>query len=138
MSKDERAAAEREAIARLRGIPALVNCDQVLLRRGRFLTADIQVGIGAARFILAVDKGRLGTVEPATALMRSWTFSVRAEAVDWLGHWREPAAAGWYDILGMKKRGLMTIEGDMRPFLQNLQYVKDVLASPRQAAPPPG
>ena len=112
-------------------IPSLVNADDVLVRRGRFMTADVHVVIDAEAFILPVREGRVGTIEPATTPLRSWSFSVRASAEDWLRHWREPADAGWYDILGMRKTGRMTIEGDLKPLLQNLQYVKDVLASPR-------
>jgi hypothetical protein len=120
-----------DAAARLKTIPERVNADAVLVRRGRFLSADVHIGIGALAFLMAVREGRLGTIEPATALMRPWTFSVRASGADWLKHWQEPADAGWYDILGMKKRGAVTIEGDLKPFLQNLQYMKDVLAAPR-------
>ena len=129
--------AERRAAQGLAAIPALVNADPVLLRRGRFLTADVHVGIGALGYLLTIRAGRASPIEPATALMRPWTFSVRAAADDWLRHWQDPADAGWYDLLGMKKRGAVTIEGDLKPFLQNLQVIKDVLASPRRAASVP-
>ena len=125
--------ADRAAAARLAGIAEIVNRDDVLVRRGRFLDADIHVGVGGLAFIMPVRQGRIGAIEPATALMRPWTFSVRAAAEDWQGHWQEFAAPGWYDILAMKKHGRMTIEGDLKPLLQNLQYVKDVLAAPRRA-----
>jgi hypothetical protein len=117
----------------LAAIPEIVNADAVLTRRGRFLTADVHVGVGALGFLLPIREGRAGLIQPATGLMRPWTFSVRASGSDWLQHWEDPAKAGWYDILGMKKRGAVTIEGDLTPFLQNLQFMKDVLASPRRA-----
>ena len=126
--------ADRAAADRLVQVPSIVNADPVLMRRGRFLTADVQVGIGTLAFLLPIREGRIERVEPATALMRPWTFCVRAAAADWLKHWQDPADAGWYDILGMKKLGAVAIEGDLKPFLQNLQYVKDVLASPRRSA----
>ena len=124
---------DHRAAERLAAIPSLVNADPVLLRRGRFLTADVHTGIGAQGFIVPIREGRIGAITPATGLMRSWRFSVRASAADWLKHWQDPAEASWYDILGMKKRGVVTIEGDLKPFLQNLQYMKDVLAAPRRA-----
>ena len=126
--------ADHRASALLNAIPAIVNDDPVLLRRGRFLTADVHIGIGAQGFLLPVREGRIGLIEPATGLMRPWTFSIRAASSDWLKHWQDPADAGWHDILGMKKRGAVTIEGDLKPFLQNLQFMKDVLAAPRRAA----
>jgi hypothetical protein len=42
--------------------------------------------------------------------------------------------AGWHDLLALTKRGEATLEGDIRPFMANLQYFKDVLALPRTTA----
>ena len=124
---DEITAASR----RLTRLPALVDADPGLVRRGRFLSADVHLGVGSSGHLLAIREGRIADLAPATGLMRSWTFSIRAEPADWLAHWADPPAPGWHDLLAMKKRGLTTIEGDLAPFLRNLQYVKDVLALPR-------
>jgi hypothetical protein len=39
---------------------------------------------------------------------------------------------GWHDLLAIYKRGYAQIDGDLQPLMANLQYVKDVLAAPRQ------
>ena len=39
---------------------------------------------------------------------------------------------GWHDLLALTKRGEAALEGDLHPFMANLQYFKDVLALPRQ------
>jgi len=39
--------------------------------------------------------------------------------------------AGWHDLLSLTKRGEAALEGDIQPFMTNLQYFKDVLALPR-------
>ena len=39
---------------------------------------------------------------------------------------------GWHDLFALTKRGAASIEGDLRPLLQNLQYFKDLLALPRR------
>lgn len=118
---------------RFKHLIEIVNADHVLLRRGRYLTADIHVSLGPGAFILSIREGRVTNIEPATRLMRPWTFAVRADAADWLKHWEDPPAPGWHDLLAMSKRGLVTIEGDLKPFMANLQYIKDVLAAPRLA-----
>ncbi len=39
--------------------------------------------------------------------------------------------AGWDDLLSLTKPGEATLEGDVQPFITNLQYFKDLLALPR-------
>ena len=124
-------ASEAEAEKRLRAVPARVNADAVLVGRGRLLEADVLIGVGSRGFILPVRAGSVRELEPATRLMRPWTFAIRAAATDWLDHWREPPAPGWHDILAMSKTSKLTIEGNLVPFMQHLQYVKDVLAVAR-------
>ena len=41
---------------------------------------------------------------------------------------------GWHDLFALTKRGAASMEGDLRPLLQNLQYFKDLLALPRAEA----
>jgi hypothetical protein len=123
--------AERKVERRLRAVPAAINADPVLVRRASLLDADILVGIGGAGFILPVRAGQLGAIEPATRLMRPWTFAIRADAATWLEHWRDPPRPGWHDILALAKSGKLTIEGNLIPFMQHLQFIKDMLAAPR-------
>jgi hypothetical protein len=64
--------------------------------------------------------------------MRASTFTIGAQAADWDRFWQVTPAPGWHDIFAMNKRGHALIEGNLMPFMQNLQYFKDVLALPRQ------
>jgi hypothetical protein len=129
--------AAAEVARRLEQIARHVDGDAVLVRRGRFLDADILIGIGGGpsrvERILSIREGRVAALEDASRLMRPWVFAVRAQAADWLAHWEDPPRPGWHDLLAMSKRGAVTIEGNLAPFMQNLQYVKDVLAAPRRA-----
>lgn len=122
---------QREAERRLQAIPAAINADQEHARRARLLDADVLIGVGGTSFIMTVRSGRLGELEPATRLLRPWTFAIRAEAATWLMHWQNPPKAGWHDIFALSKRGLLTMEGNLVPLMQHLQFVKDVLAAPR-------
>jgi hypothetical protein len=109
-----------------------VNADADLVRRGARLSGDILVGVGARDFIVSLDHGRVHAVEPATRLMRPFLFSVRAGADDWRKHWQAAPPPGWHDLLAMTKRGVARVEGNLLPFMQHLQVVKDVLAAPRE------
>lgn len=122
---------QREAERRLLAVPAAINADGLSARRGHLLDADVLIAVGATCFILPIRAGRLGEIEPATRLLRPWTFAIRSDASTWLEHWRDPPKAGWHDIFALSKRGLMTIEGNLIPLMQHLQFVKDVLAAPR-------
>ena len=64
--------------------------------------------------------------------MRSTAFSIRATDEAWQQHWQPVPAPGWHDLFALTKRGAASIEGDLRPLLQNLQYFKDLLALPRR------
>ena len=121
-----------EAERRMKAIPTAINADAVYARRARLLDADVLIGIGQTGFILPIRAGRLGEIEPASRLLRPWTFAIRADAPTWMEHWINPPRPGWHDIFALSKRGLMTMEGNLIPFMQHLQFVKDVLAAPRQ------
>ena len=43
-------------------------------------------------------------------------------------------AAGYHDLFALTKSGQARVEGDLRPLMANLRYVKDVLAKPRRSA----
>ena len=43
-------------------------------------------------------------------------------------------APGYHDLFAMTKAGHAKVEGDLRPLMQNLRFIKDVLAAPRGRA----
>ena len=66
--------------------------------------------------------------------MRSVSFSIRGSEEAWVNHWQKVPAPGWHDLFALTKRGAASMEGDLRPLLQNLQFFKDLLALPRREA----
>jgi hypothetical protein len=124
---------ENERLAlMLEAVPRLLAADPALLRRGHFLDARFQVGIGSIPFDLNVQGGRIVTLERGPFLMRSWRFAVRGTAEGWDRLWQPVPAPGWHDLLALTKRGCASIEGDLQPLMANLQYVKDLLVLPRR------
>ena len=109
----------------------LVNVDAGLIRRGRYLSTTFLVETGPTAWLVSVDEGRVTRVERGPFLMRAWSFAVRAPEDAWRRFWAPVPAAGWHDIFAMTKGGHAVVEGDLRPLMANLRYVKDVLAKPR-------
>jgi hypothetical protein len=113
-------------------IPALLDQNPGLIGRGRFLDCDCLLGPMEQPFHAAIRAGKFVDLTPAPVLMRSWRFAFRATPRAWAEHWQPMPRPGWHDLLALTKRGEAVLEGDLHPFMANLQYFKDVLALPRQ------
>jgi hypothetical protein len=122
------------AADRFTRLPQLLASDGDLLRRGRWLTVECRVDIGQEPFFLSIREGALASFDRGPKLMRSTAFSFRATDEAWANYWKPMPDPGWHDLFGLTKRGVASMEGDLRPLLQNLQYFKDLLALPRREA----
>ena len=117
---------------RFASLPSLLDADQDLRRRGRWVNVECRVDIGDEPFFLSLDKGALAGFERGARLMRSSAFAVRATDQAWTQFWQPVPTPGWHDLFALTKRGAASMEGDLRPLLQNLQFFKDLLALPRR------
>jgi hypothetical protein len=136
-SKDSSTALEQELCARFEGtISSRVNSDPHLVWRGRGLSADCLVQIGAVPFLLRIEGGNVRECRRGVPLMCSWVFAVRGSAQAWAALWQDLPPPGWHDIFALIKRGEMSLEGNLHPLMANLQYFKDMIASPRERKSP--
>lgn len=110
----------------------LLASDADLRRCGRWLSVECRVDIGNEPFYLDLREGKLATLDRGPRLMRSTVFSIRGTDEAWSQHWRRIPEPGWHDLFALTKRGAASLDGDLRPLLQNLQYFKDLLALPRR------
>jgi hypothetical protein len=115
-------------------LPRLLEGEPGLIRRGAFFDARFQVGIGAIPFDVAVAAGRITSLVRGPFVMSSWRFAVRGSAEGWARLWQPVPDPGWHDLLALKKRGCVVLEGDLQPLMANLQYLKDLLVLPRRIA----
>ena len=113
-------------------LPALLAADQDLKRRGRWLDGDCRIDVGDEPFFLSFRDGSLVALHRGPKLMRSAVFVFRATAEAWTQYWKPIPEPGWHDLFALTKRGAASMDGDLRPLLQNLQFFKDLLALPRQ------
>ena len=113
-------------------LPDLLSADTDLIRRGRWCVVDCRVDVGGEPFFLSIREGALTALERGPRLMRSTAFAFRATDEAWAHYWKPIPDPGWHDLFALTKRGVASMDGDLRPFVQNLQYFKDLLALPRE------
>lgn len=117
---------------RLESIAGRVNADALLVHRGRYLNADLKVVVGDVAYQLRIRNGRVESLGRQMPLFAPADLVIRAAESVWEALWEPMPQAGWHDIFALTKRGAMTIEGDSHLLFAHLQYLKDVLAAPRQ------
>jgi hypothetical protein len=115
-------------------LPALVNGDAALMRRGRTVTTEVLLEIGAAPYYLTIERGRVLRAERGVPIMRSWRFAIRGSEQAWRQFWQPFPPPHFHDVFALAKRGEFRIEGDLYPLMANLFYFKAVLAAPRRLA----
>ena len=115
-------------------IPKHVNADANLVRRGRFVDTTFMIAIDDADTLIRVQEGRIIKVTPGPFITPDYTFALRASRGVWEKFWQPLPPLGFTDVFALVKQKLMRIEGDLHPFMANLLYFKDVIASPRKDA----
>jgi hypothetical protein len=113
-------------------IARLVNADAGLIRRGRFVDTTFLIAIDDADTLIRIQDGRVTKVTPGPFITPDYSFALRASREVWEKFWQPLPPLGFTDIFALIKTKLMRVEGDIHPFMSNLLYFKDVIASPRQ------
>jgi hypothetical protein len=110
-----------------------VNADEALVRRGRYVTLSLLLGVGENDYVVTIERGRVSAVEPRRLATMTGRFTIRAPAAAWEEFWQPLPRPSHHDLWAMLAAGIARIDGDLLPLMQNLQYFKDVLAAPRPA-----
>jgi len=112
-----------------------VNEDKVLKVIGKFFTANFVIGMDEKDYLVKVRDGKIEVVtDEITTNMMGWQFALRAPAASW-SKFAEPLPPPMYnDIWAMAHplHGKLKIEGDTKPFWQNLRALCWMLAVMRQ------
>lgn len=111
-----------------------VNGDPWLVHRGRFVDTRFLLEVGATPYLVTIHAGRIESVVQGPFVMPQWRFALRAGEATWTEFWRARPRPGFNDVMAMIKLRTMKLEGDPHPFVANLLYFKDVLASLRPQA----
>jgi hypothetical protein len=112
----------------------LVNEDANLVRRGRYVDTTFLLEVGDASYLVRIIDGRVVSITKGPFVTPSYSFALRSSREAWDKFWQKLPPPGFNDLFALSKRGELRIEGDLHPFMANLLYFKDVLASPRRSA----
>lgn len=109
----------------------LVNANERLVWRGRYVDTDFLVEVGDAAWLIKISAGRITAMTRVARVMPSWSFALRASRETWEQFWLAVPPPGYHDLMAMLKYRKLRIEGDLHPFMSNLLYFKDVMAALR-------
>ncbi len=121
--------AEEELAARLMRALAAQRAPAAL-ERMRFVNARCKIGIGAATLLVEVREG-VPSATNEVPLLAECDFVVLGSARAWHALWQPVPAPGWHDVFALTKRGELRIEGNLQPFMANLEFFKALFAAPR-------
>lgn len=119
-------------MAMLEQLPARVNANTALVRRGRYVNLTFLLGIGERDYLITISEGRVVEVRPRRLATATGRFTIRASGDAWREHWQAMPQRDYHDIWSMLPKGYARIDGDLLPLMQNLQYFKDLIASLRE------
>ena len=108
-----------------------VNGNAALVRRGRDVSLAFLLGVGDQDYVVTIERGRVTAVEPRRLATMTGRFTIRAAKPAWEEFWKPVPKRDHHDLFSMLAAGIAKIDGDLLPLMQNLQYFKDVLATPR-------
>lgn len=108
-----------------------VNANERLVWRGRLIDTVFLLEVGDEHWLVKINAGRIVSVTRGPFVMPVWTFALRASRETWEQFWLPLPPPGFHDLMAMVKRRTLRIEGSLYPFMSNLLYFKDVMASLR-------
>lgn len=109
-----------------------VNSDENLVRRGAYLTANVLVHVGEESYLIEIEHGRIVRYAKGPFIMPDSTFSMRASANEWEKFLDPNPKPGSNDLFALMRRGELTLEGDLHPFMSHLRYFKEMFAKLRE------
>ena len=108
-----------------------VNSNQQLVKRGKWVTLTFTFGIEDTDLLIDIVYGKINSIKKRTLLTDSGIFRIHGSNNCWEKHWLKVPPRDFHDIFAMLAKKIITIDGDLLPLIQNLQYFKDLIASNR-------
>ena len=108
-----------------------INSNQDLLKRGKWVNLTFTFGIENTDYLFEIINGKVNSIKKRVLLTKSGVFRIHGQSVSWEKHWLKNPPRDYHDIFAMLAKKIIILEGDLTPFIQNLQYFKDLIASNR-------
>ena len=110
----------------------IVNSNQKLVDNGKWLNINFTFGYGNNDYLFEINNGRILSISRRDLQTKSGIFKIHADTKSWEKHWLRIPPRDYHDIFAMLAKKIVTIDGNLIPLMQNLQYFKDIIASNRQ------
>ena len=117
----------------IEALKALVNADEALVRRGRYLTTTFLLEAGQSAWLISIFEGKVASITSGPFVMPSSSFALRAPEEEWQKFWSSRPPPGSNDLMALIKRRVLKAEGNLQIFMTNLRYFKEALAKLRAA-----
>lgn len=114
----------------IKELPALVNGNEALVRRGRWTDADMLLEIGPRGWIVRIRAGRV-QLAPVEYRVTSWDFAIRGTEDAWRAFWSPVPPPRRHDISALVREGSMRLDGDLDLMMANFLYLKLMLETLR-------
>jgi len=108
-----------------------VNADEMLVKRGRFLSTTFLLEVGSTAWLITIAEGKIASVTQGPFVMPSWSFALRASEDEWAKFWTARPIPGSHDLMALIKRRTLKAEGNLQVFMANLRYFKEALVKLR-------
>ena len=106
-----------------------VNSNKSLIYKGRWVNLTFTFGINDKDLLIKIIKGKIQSITTRTVKTQSGIFRIHGLSESWDKHWLKIPPRDYHDIFAMLAKNIITIDGDLTPLIQNLQYFKDLIAS---------
>ena len=106
-----------------------VNSNKSLVYKGRWVNLTFTFGINDKDLLIKIIKGKIQSITTRTIKTQSGIFRIHGLSASWDKHWLKIPPRDYHDIFAMLAKNIITIDGDLTPLIQNLQYFKDLIAS---------
>ena len=110
----------------------IVNSNKKLVDNGKWLNLTFTFGYGNNDYLFEIINGRILSINRRDLQTKSGIFKIHADTKSWEKHWLTIPPRDYHDIFAMLAKKIVTIDGNLIPLMQNLQYFKDIIASNRQ------
>ncbi len=118
-------------------LPSLTATDPACARWGRGLDCSMLLAVGAEEWLLRVRDGVVAEARPGPFVMRSFDVALRITPEAWAAFLAPEPEPGWHDLMGLRRKGLLHVEGDLALFFAHLGWFKAALALLREATATP-
>lgn len=110
-----------------------VNADAALVRRGRWLSADMMLEIGDERHLVRIREGAITGFVSLPLLAMPFDFAIIGTEEAWNEFWQPVPKPRHHDIMALIREGKMRIEGDLEKMMAHFLTLKMMLEKPRGA-----